>query len=476
MAALDSNVFFFTLKQLNKSLLDREFSAEELARAFALRLEQLGPRYNAVALPLVQEAIRQAKSVDRDLKRGRLRGPLQGIPYAVKDLLSFAGQPTTWGAKPYAGQVFDFNATVIDKLSGVGAILTGKLSMVELAGGGGYRYPSASLFGPGLNPWDRTRWSGGSSSGSAAAVAAGLVPFALGSETSGSIVTPASFCGVTALRPTYGLVSRYGAMALSWTLDKLGPFARSAEDCGLILEAISGKDGKDPGSAGKSFYYTPQYARKLSELHIGYSPADFTDRADPADRAAFAAAIQILKDAGAQLEEASLPEFPYAPTLSTILSAEQGAIFEPLISSGQVDQLADQAQIAGLKASLDTSAKDYLNAMRVRRLIQTQIAHLFVRMDALIAPGRSGPATKIDQPLSGRTAAVSAAPPPGMSGIVPAGNLAGLPALVLPCGFANDLPVALQVVGAPFSENTLLVIGNEFQARTDWHKKRPPGV
>ncbi|MGO9894430.1 MAG: amidase [Bryobacteraceae bacterium] len=476
MAAPDNDVFFATIKQLNQRLLAREFSAVELARAFALRLEQLGPRYNALALPLVKDAIRQAKAVDGDLKRGRLRGPLQGIPYAVKDLLSYAGQPTTWGAKPYAGQVFDFNATVIDKLAGVGAILAGKLSMVELAGGGGYRYASASLFGPGLNPWDRGRWSGGSSSGSAAAVAAGLVPFALGSETSGSIVTPASFCGVTALRPTYGLVSRHGAMALSWTLDKLGPFARSAEDCGLILEAIAGKDGKDPGSAGKSFYYTPQYARPVSELRIGYSPGDFSERADAAARDAFAAAIQVLKDAGAQLQETSLPEFPYGATLSTILSAEQGAVFEPLITSGQVDQLADQAQIAGLKASLDTSAKDYLKAMRVRRLIQTEIGHLFGRVDALVAPGRSAPAPKIDQPLSGRTAAVSAAPQPGMSAIVQAGNLAGLPALVLPCGFASGLPLALQVVGAPFSENTLLAVGNEFQTRTGWHQKRPPGV
>ena len=166
-----------------------------------------------------------AKVSTRNSSAQRYRGLLQGIPYGVKDLLAFAGQPTTWGAKPYAGQVFDYNATVIDKLAGAGAVLTGKLAMVELAGGGGYRFPSASFTGPGLNPWDRTRWSGGSSSGSGAAVAAGLVPFAIGSETSGSIVTPASFCGVTALRPTYGLVSRYGAMALSWTLDKLGPFA-----------------------------------------------------------------------------------------------------------------------------------------------------------------------------------------------------------------------------------------------------------
>ena len=176
MAEIGEDVFFAAIPEINVRLKSKEFSAEDLARAFATRLERLGPRYNALALPLPQQAIRKAQDVDKDLKRNRLRGPLQGIPYGVKDLLSYAGQPTTWGAKPYAGQVFDYHATVIEKLDGVGAVLTGKLSMVELAGGGGYRYASASLFGPGLNPWDRGRWSGGSSSGSAAAVAAGLVP------------------------------------------------------------------------------------------------------------------------------------------------------------------------------------------------------------------------------------------------------------------------------------------------------------
>src|SRR5437764_1284592 len=277
--AVPNDVFFAPIPDLNTRLKAKEFTAEELARAFSERLQQMGPRYNALALPLHQEAIRQAKEVDKELKRERYRGPLQGIPYGVKDLLAFAGQPTTWGAAPYAGQVFNYNAAVIEKLMLTGAVLTGKLSMVELAGGGGYRYATASHQGPGLNPWDRTRWSGGSSSGSAAAVAAGLVPFAIGSETSGSIVTPASFCGVTALRPTYGLVSRHGAMALSWTLDKLGPFARTADDCGLILQVIAGKDSKDPGSAGKSFYYTPQYARPLKELKIGYAPFDVNDTA-----------------------------------------------------------------------------------------------------------------------------------------------------------------------------------------------------
>ena len=477
MGDLGNDVFFATIGELNRRLLAKEFSAEELARAFATRLEQLGPRYNALALPLVPQAIRQAKAVDQDLKRGRLRGPLQGIPYGVKDLLAYAGQPTTWGAKPYAGQVFDYNATAIDRLAGVGAVLAGKLSLVELAGGPSYRFASASLFGPGLNPWDRSCWSGGSSSGSAAAVAAGLVPFAIGSETSGSIVTPASYCGVTALRPTYGLVSRHGAMALSWTLDKLGPFARCVEDCGLILQAIAGKDSSDPGSAGRGFYYTPQYVRPLQDLKIGYAPVDFTDRADAAARPAFQTALEAFRQNGAKLVEVEIPKFPYGPALSTILASEAGSIFEPLIKSEKVEQLADAMQIAGLKASLEVSAKDYLKAMRLRRLMQEDFVRLFSQVDALVTPGRSGPATKIDQALD-RPAPGSAQPgagvPTGFQGIIPAGNLVGLPALVLPCGMAGNLPVALQVVGAPFSENLLLGIGKDFQTRTDWHKRRPP--
>jgi aspartyl-tRNA(Asn)/glutamyl-tRNA(Gln) amidotransferase subunit A len=348
--------------------------------------------------------------------------------------------------------------------------------MVELAGGGGYRFASASLTGPGLNPWDRTRWSGGSSSGSAAAVAAGLVTFAIGSETSGSIVTPASYCGVTALRPTYGLVSRHGAMALSWTLDKLGPFARSAEDCGRILQVIAGGDGKDPGSAGTSFYYTPQYARPLKDIKVGYAAVDFADRAEEPARAAFQTAISAIRETGVTLVETRLPQFPYGPILSAILSAEQASIFEPLIVSGKVDQLADAAQIAGLKASLELPAKDYLKAMRLRRVIQEEFGKLFTQVDVLLAPGRPGPASKLDQPVDRGGFQPPAGTPPGLQGIIQAGNLAGLPALVLPCGFAGNLPVALQVVGAPFAENLLLAIGREFQTHTDWHKKRPPSV
>src|SRR5574341_225552 len=245
MPEFSDDIFFSTIVELSAKLKAKEFSAVELARAFCDRLEKLGPRYNALALSLRERAIRHAKDVDDDLKRERYRGPLQGVSFAAKDLLSLAGSPTTWGAKPYAGQVFDYDATVLKKLDKAGAILTGKLAMVELAGGGGYRYASASLTGPGLNPWDRSRWSGGSSSGSGSAVAAGLVPFAIGSETWGSILTPSAYCGITGLRPTYGLVSRHGAMALSWTMDKIGPLCRSAEDCALVLRVIAGKDSND---------------------------------------------------------------------------------------------------------------------------------------------------------------------------------------------------------------------------------------
>src|SRR5579863_3607680 len=282
---MPDHIFFAGIVELNTRLAKREFSTVELVRIFAERLEKLGPRYNALALPLTEVAIRRAKQVDEELKRERFRGPLQGIPFGAKDLLAFAGHPTTWGAKPYAAQVFDDTATVLQKLDKTGSVLIGKLAMVELAGGGGYHTAAASLFGPGLNPWDPSCWSGGSSSGSGSAVAAGLVPFALGSETSGSILSPSAYCGITGLRPTYGLVSRHGAMALSWTMDKIGPLCRSAEDCGLVLENIAGSDPDDPGSAGKSFYYTPQYARQFSDLKIGFAASDLgwtDDAARPA--------------------------------------------------------------------------------------------------------------------------------------------------------------------------------------------------
>ncbi|MES1262173.1 MAG: amidase [Acidobacteriota bacterium] len=472
---MTEDVFFASISELNQGLKKKDFSAVELARAFCGRLEKNGPRYNALALPLTEIALRRARAVDDDLKHERYRGPLQGIPFGAKDLLAFAGQPTTWGARPYAAQIFDESATVLQKLDKTGSVLIGKLAMVELAGGPSYNRASASMFGPGLNPWDRTRWSGGSSSGSGSAVAAGLVPFALGSETSGSILTPSAYCGITGLRPTYGLVSRHGAMALSWTMDKIGPMCRSAEDCALVLQVIAGSDSNDPGSAGKSFYFTPQYARKLSDLKVGFAPADL-DSVDPQARPAFEAAMRTIRETGVKMTETALPEFPYGPVASTIIACEGASAFEELIVSGKVDQLADARQIEGLKAGLEIPAKDYLRAMRIRALMKRKFRELFADIDFLVAPARYGIATKISDPLD--APAPGAAPRQGtgrgMNGLIPAGNLAGLPALSLPCGFSENMPVALQIVGPAFSENALLALGREFQNRTDWHKRRPP--
>lgn len=474
MSSISDDIFFAGIAEINQKLTKKEFSARELTRAFCQRLESIGPRYNALALSLRKDALHRAKDVEGDIKRERFRGPLQGAPFGAKDLLAYAKYPTTWGAKPYADQVFDYTATALQRIQKHGGLLTGKLAMVELAGGPSYRDAGASLTGPGLNPWDPTRWSGGSSSGSAIAVAAGLVTYALGSETSGSILTPSAFCGVTGLRPTYGLVSRYGAMPLSWTLDKIGPICRSAEDCGLVLEAIAGGDDDDPTSAHKSFYYTPQFARDFKDVHVGFAAVDFDERVDPAARADYAKALDTLRSLGLQLGETKMPEFPYGAMITTIISAEGSAVFEPLINSGKVDQLADPYQIAGLKAGLQVPANEYLKAMRIRSLMRDAFRDLFSLTDVLIAPTRFEPAPKISQPLDRPASNRPTPAAPGLFALIPAGNLAGLPALTIPCGFANGMPMGLQLVGSPFSENQLLAIGKAFQQRTDWHQRRPP--
>jgi aspartyl-tRNA(Asn)/glutamyl-tRNA(Gln) amidotransferase subunit A len=467
-----TDIFFAGITEVGNRLRAKEFSALELTRAFCDRLERFGARFNALALGLRESALRQARTVDDDLKNDRTRGPLQGIPYGVKDLLAVKGNPTTWGARPFAGQVFPDDARVVEKLNKVGAILVGKLSMVELAGGGGYRSAGASMTGPGLNPWDRSRWSGGSSSGSGAATAAGLVTFALGSETSGSILTPSAYCGVTGLRPTYGLVSRRGAMSLSWTLDKIGPMCRSAEDCGLVLSVIAGGDTQDSGSAGRGFQYAPQFAHKPADIRVGWAPVDFNGWAEPDTRAAFQTALGVFRSLRVQLKEVKLPEYPYGSLLNIIMGAEASSIFEEFIRSERIDRLADPVQIAGLKSYLDIPAADYLRAMRVRALVQEDIRKLFLDVDMLLTPTRMGVANRISDPLD--------AEPPGpypdsvgLFPLIPAANLAGLPAISLPCGFVNGLPIGISLVGRPFYENQLIGLGRAFQTETDWHKHRP---
>jgi aspartyl-tRNA(Asn)/glutamyl-tRNA(Gln) amidotransferase subunit A len=467
-----ASVPFATISDLCTALRNREISSVELTKILSRRLERFGPQYNALAYSLAKQGHKIAKDADDEIKHERLRSCLQGIPYAVKDLLAVAKFPTTWGAKPYADQVFDYDAKVIQRLNKTKAVLIGKLSMIELAGGGGYASAAASLQGPCLNPWNKSYWAGGSSSGSGAAVAAGLVPFAIGSETSGSIITPASYSGVTGLRPTYGLVSRQGAMALSWTLDKLGVLARSAEDCGLVLREIAGADGDDPGSAGKSFYYAPQYYRELKDLSIGYAEIDFSVWPKEPLRPAFASALSVVKSIGSRMVETRLPDFPYSAVIGTIIDSEAASVFEQFIRSGRVEQLSDQSQIAGLKASLTYSATDYLKAMRVRSQIRDAFRTLFANLDLLIAPAHFDLPDRADQPFDETPPKEPEQKGVG-AGLVQASNLCGLPAMCIPCGFSNGLPIGLQIVGPAFEENRVIAFAREFQSRTDFHRQHP---
>ncbi len=432
-----------------------------------------------------ERALAEARRADRT--RASARTKLHGVPYGAKDLVAAKGAPTTWGAPPYKDQQFDEDATVITKLGRAGAVLAAKLAMVELAGGGGYRYPSASLQGPGRNPWSLDRWSGGSSSGSGSAVAAGLVPWAIGSETSGSIGTPAAFCGVTGIRPTYGLISRHGAMALSWTLDKLGPMARTAEDCGIALQAMAGPDPADATVSGKRF--TPLAARAAAtavrHVRLGFAEEDL-DHASPEAKRALERGIAELRKLLPTAVRAVLPtDLPYGPMVGTVFGAESATIFGELIDSGRVDQLIDRRQVAGLKAAMDIRARDYLQAQRLRTVLIERFRELFRDVDVLLAPARVSTAPPIDAPLDNRppgagsmAAATPGAPgpakPPGNTALIPAGNLAGLPAIFFPCGFGTDgLPVGLQLVGPPFSEALLVAIVAAYQRESDHHRKRP---
>src|ERR671939_1288878 len=257
---LSDDILFSSITDLSKQIRAKRLSPVELTESYLDRLEKFGPRLGAVATVMRDSALAEARAAEAEIRRGHYRGPLHGIPYGAKDLLATKNAKTTWGAAPYKDQQFDEDATIIKKLREAGAILVAKLAMIELAGGMGYNEASASLTGACKTPWNEDYWSGGSSSGPGSATAAGLVAFAIGSETSGSIITPAAFCGVSGLRPTYGAVSRHGAMALSWTLDKLGPMCRSALDCGLVFSAVAGRDPLHPTSRASDapLHFSPE--------------------------------------------------------------------------------------------------------------------------------------------------------------------------------------------------------------------------
>ncbi len=463
--ALGPDTLHLSVRTLSEKIRKRELSPIDLTEACLERLETTGPFLGAVVTVTRDLARKEAKAAGEEIAAGRWRGPLHGIPYGVKDLLATKGIPTTWGAEPYRNQIFDYDATVVRRLRVAGAVLVGKLSMVELAGGLGYDNADASFTGPGRNPWNPGFWSGGSSCGPAAATAAGLVAFSIGSETSGSIITPAAFSGVSGLRPTYGRVSRHGAMALCWTLDKLGPICRTAEDCGLVMAAMAGADPLDPTSVERR--WRPEKAGRRFRVGV-IKGSDET--AQPAVKRNFEEAVKILRGFCEVEEEVSLPDFPYGPAVSTIVDAEAAASFRDLIESGGTQQLrAANDKWGGYPASM-VLAVDYLQAMRLRAPARRALDALTARYDALVAPSRETVAYPIGVDFEKAYPEVRGGPP-----VIPAGNLAGQPALSVPNGFGeNGLPTGIQFTGRAFSDETLVAIGTEYQRRTDWHLKRPP--
>jgi aspartyl-tRNA(Asn)/glutamyl-tRNA(Gln) amidotransferase subunit A len=462
------DIFYLSVTELAKRIESKKLSPVELTHVYLDRSQKLGPRFNAYARLTPEIALEQAKAAEKEIQRGHYRGPLHGIPYAAKDLLAVKGIPTTWGAKPYANQVFDYDATVIEHLNRVGAVMIGKASMIELAGGMGYRFASASLQEETKNPWDATCWTCGSSSGSGAIVAAGLAAFAIGTETWGSILCPSAFCGVSGLRPTYGRVSRYGAMALAPSMDKIGPLARSVEDCARIFAAIAGHDPKDRSTLPidrAAFTYSPSMELRSRPLGIGWLTNAWTSLppsvAKPVD-----AAARVLKKTFSGVKNAALPVGPWEEAGGIVVAAEGAASFRTLIRSGHVSELADPlGQIAGY-VNEQYSAADYLQALKIRGILQKKMEEVFDSFDVLVAASQPIPATPLDLNLE---TGLSFADPLG--GI---GNLCGLPAISVPCGFTEkNLPIGLQFVGRAGDDIAVIQAARTFQQHTDWHKRHP---
>lgn len=458
---------FMPIKELGELVRTQQISPVDLAETFLHRLESIGPTYNAVVTVTYERAMEQAQRAESEIAAGNYRGLLHGIPYGAKDLLATSGGiPTTWGAEPFRNQVFEYDAGVVRKLEEAGAVLAAKLAMVELAGGMGYRQPNASFTGACRTPWGSDAWSGGSSSGSGASVAAGLVPFAIGSETWGSILSPANNCGLSGLRPTYGRVSRYGAMALSWTLDKLGPLCLTADDCGIVLEAIAGRDEDDATTSDEPYRYAADAPRGRFRLGVLW---DATEGVQDEVGDNFREALRVLSDV-ADVEEIEFPEMPYEAITRTILNAESASAFEDFIQSGEAVGLT-APESRHPYARMFIPAQDYIRALRLRRRVAQIADEVMAGYDAVVGPTRPVTATPIDQDFRG----VVTDNARDTLGAV--GNSAGLPAISVPSGFSADgLPTGVQFMGRAYDENRIIAVANAYQSLTGWHRQHPDGL
>ena len=458
-------IAFLDATGLGALIAGRKISSVELTRLYLDRLEKYGKTYGAVVTIMHERALREAQNADKELAQGKSRGPLHGVPYGVKDLLAAVGAPTTWGAAPYRDQVFDYDGTVVKKLQAAGGVLVAKLAMVELAGGFGYNDADASFTGPGRTPWNRNFWSGGSSSGPGAAVAAGLVGFAIGSETNGSITVPSAFCGVSGLRPTYGRVSRHGAMALMWTSDKLGPICRSARDTETVLRAIAGADPNDRTSVPDA----------PAALVRGRRPKvavfkDATAKSQPAVVKNFNASVKVLREFCDVSEGFELPKHhPYGAVFGALIGGECASAFRGLIESGRSRELQSVDDRTGAYPMLATLAVDYIDAMRQRVFIDADVKKALEPYDAVVFPTLPTVAYPVGKPFDKVYTEY-----PGAFDAGTPGNLAGVPATSVPNGFGeNGLPTGLSLMGGAWSEFKLTQIAKGYQARTNFHKQHP---
>jgi aspartyl-tRNA(Asn)/glutamyl-tRNA(Gln) amidotransferase subunit A len=463
---LSEDILYMPVRELSVRIRSQQISPVELTESYLARSERLGPRLNAYVTITRELAMQQASVAKKEIAAGKYRGPLHGIPYAAKDLLAVKGYPTTWGAKPYANQTFDYNATVIERLNDAGAVLIGKAAMIELAGGMNYRFASASLNGAAKNPWNEGCWTCGSSSGSGAIVSAALAAFAIGTETWGSIICPSAYCGISGLRPTFGRVSRYGAMALAYSLDKIGPMGRAADDCALILSVIAGHDPLDRSSLPPDEAAFLFSEAESSPLKIGVL-TNAWDKPDPEIKAAVDAAIAVLKQHGASISEAKLPEGPYEAAAGLIVGVEGAAAFRTLIESGKVAELVDPLGQIGGYLNEQLSADDYMRALQIRGIFQKRADALFDQFDVLAAASLPIAATTLETNLE--TDLTFSDP---LGGI---GNLCGLPAISVPCGFTSkSLPIGIQFIGRVRNDRAVVAAASLFQRNTDWHTRRPP--
>ena len=437
-------VAFFTATQLAELVRTRQVSSLDLTKMYLSRLKRYGPKLLCVVTLTEDLALKQAAEADREIKSGKYRGPLHGIPCGIKDLFATRGIKTTWGAEPFRDQMIDYDATVVERLRNAGAVLVAKLSMGALAQGGRW------FAGMTRNPWqveEDRQGSSGSSAGPASATAAGLVGFSIGTETLGSIVSPSARCGCVGLRPTYGRVSRYGAMGLSWTMDKIGPICRGVEDCAAVLSAIYGPDQRDITVGDAPFNWTPDVP--LSKMRIGYLKAEFDGINNEKQKALYTEALETLKTAGATLAPLELPTFS-TRSLGFILSAEAATAFDDITRDGRVNQLSGQ-QPGDWPNSFRTArfipAVEYIRAQRARTLLMHEMDRLMSKWDVFVSMA------------------------PGSSLLVT--NLTGHPQVCVPCGFIDGLPRSIMFTGGLYDEGQPLRVALAYERATKWRTMHP---